>query len=342
MCLGSRVLTGSKNAVNTSELMHDMVKKFPELIPKLQSIISDQAAYQLAANKRFSRMIGRNLQQLTCSLHTTSNGDVIFNGCLPLADESNHFVQLMFGSRQNWDHSDASLRSELEIGLQIECGRSFTPFKNKRGSRFAIGYSNAINLIKHRDLVLRVLETKKASKISYAAKLKQLLTSKWTQTCLQLGLYVIHWQKILCPFYSAMGKVIDLGSGKCFARELKDRYQSLLDSSNKFETMLGFVDDGLLEEYPCLRVVKQTWSTCEASDRDEVNRVLQAAVESTAKKIMKDTQLVIDLSGEPSELMPFSNNRCESTFSLIKVILIVSVVVIITVEFSIFIYGSSA
>ena len=71
-------MTGSKNAVNTAELMHDMVQKFPELIPKLHSIISDQAAYQLAANKRFSRMIGRTLQQLTCSLHTTSNGDVIF------------------------------------------------------------------------------------------------------------------------------------------------------------------------------------------------------------------------------------------------------------------------
>ena len=131
------------------------------------------------------------------------------------------------------------------------------------------------------------------------------------------------------------------GSGKSFARELKDRYQLLLDSSNKFETMLGFVDDGILAEYPCLRLVNQMWSTCEASDRAEVNRVLQAAVESTARKIMKDTQLVIDLRGERSELMPFSNNRCESTFSLIKVNLIVCVVLNVTVVFSIFIYGSS-
>ena len=286
-------------------------------------------------------MIGRNLQQLTCSLHTTSNGDVIFTGCLPLAEKANHCTQMLFGSRQNWDHSDCSLRSELEIGLQIEEGRAFTPFKNKRGSRFAVGYSNAMNLIKHRDLVLRVLETKKARKISYAVELKQLLTSSWNQTCLQLGLFVIHWRMILCPFYSAMGKVIDLGSGKSFARELKDRYQLLLDSSNKFETMLGFVDDGILAEYPCLRLVNQMWSTCEASDRAEVNRVLQAAVESTARKIMKDTQLVIDLRGERSELMPFSNNRCESTFSLIKVNLIVCVVLNVTVVFSIFIYGSS-
>ena len=317
-------MTGSKNAVNTAELMHDMVQKFPELIPKLHSIISDQAAYQLAANKRFSRMIGRTLQQLTCSLHTTSNGDVIFTGCLPLADSCNHYSQLMFGSRQNWDHSDSSLRNEIEIALQIEENRSFTPFRNKRGSRFAVGYTNAMNLIKYRDLVLRVLETTKASKISYAAKLKQLLTSNWNQTCLQLGLYVIHWRLILCPFYSAMGKTIDLGSGKCYARELKDRYQQLLDSSNQFETMLGFVNEEVLAEYPCLRVVKQMWSTCEVSDRDEVKRVLQAAVEKTAKKIMKDTQLVIDLSGDNSELLPFSNNRCESTFSLIKVNRIVS------------------
>ena len=123
-CLGSRVMTGSKNAVNTSELMFDMVQKFPELIPKLDSIISDQAAYQLAANRRFSRMIQKELKQLTCSLHTTSNGDTIFTGCLPLAEEANHYSQLMFGSRQNWDHSDSSLRSELEIALQIEENRS--------------------------------------------------------------------------------------------------------------------------------------------------------------------------------------------------------------------------
>ena len=317
-------MTGSKNAVNTSELMFDMVQKFPELIPKLHSIISDQAAYQLAANWRFSRMIGKELKQLTCSLHTTSNGDTIFTGCLPLAEEANHCTQLMFGSRQNWDHSDSSLRSEIEIALQIEENRSFTPFRNKRGSRFAVGYTNAMNLIKYRDLVLRVLETQKASKISYAAKLKQLLSSNWNQTCLQLGLYVIHWRLILAPFYSAMGKTIDLGSGKAHARELRDRYQLLLDSSNQFETMLGFVDAEIIAEYPCIRVVNQMWGTCEASDRDEVKRVLQAAVERTARKIMKDTQLVIDLSGECSELLPFSNNRCESTFSLIKVNLIIS------------------
>ena len=321
-CLGSRVLVKDKTAPNVAELMFEMLKEFPELLPKLHAIISDQAAYQLAANRRLGRMLGRDLQQLTCSLHTVSNGDDLFTNRLQLAKQAVHCCKLMFGQRQQWDHSDSSLRSELEIGLQIEVGRRFSPFKSDRGSRFAVGYVNAINLIKHRDLVLRVLETKRAKKISYASQLKELLTTRWNECCLQLGMFVCHWRLVLNPFYSAMGKRIDIGTGKAHARELQDKYQQLVDSDNKFNTMMSFVDDSIMAQYPCLSVVRQMWQTCEASDRDGVNAELTVAVERTARKVFKDTKLVLELIGEHSEILPFSNNRCESSFSLIKVILV--------------------
>ena len=312
-------MKGDKTAVNTSELMFEMLEDFASLKPKLHAVISDQAPYQISANRRLGRMLGHNLQQLTCSLHTVSNSDGYFTDRLPLAKQAVHCAKMMFGQRQNWDHSDSSLRNELEIGLQIEEGRRFSPFRNDRGSRFATGYTNAINLIKYRDLVLRVLETSRARKISYASTLKECLTSSWNQCCLQLGCYVIHWKMILCPFYSAMGKLIDIGCGKSHARELQDRYQQLLDSSNQFQTMMDYVDANIRAEYPCLSVVGQMWRTCEESDRSEVNVQLGIAIERTARKVMKDTKLVLDLSGETNELLPFSNNRCESTFSHIKV-----------------------
>ena len=320
MCIGSRILTGDKTAVNVSNVMFEILEEFPLLKSKLHAVISDMAAYQILANKKLGRMLGHDLQQLTCSLHTVSNSDDFFTHLLPLAEKAVHCAKLMFGQRQNWDHSASSLRNELEIGLQIEEGRRFSPFKNDRGSRFAIGYTNAINLIKYRDLVLRVLETRRASKISYASTLKECLTTSWNQCCLQLGLYIIHWRLILAPFYSAMGKVIDLGTGKAHARELQDRYQQLLDSSNQFQTMMDFVNADIMAEYSCLSVVSQMWRTCEESERTEVNAQLRIAVERTARKVMKDTKLVIDLNGETTELLPFSNNRCESAFSHIKVI----------------------
>ena len=236
----------------------------------------------------------------------------------------------VFGQRQNWDHSDSSLRCELEVGLQIEHGRRFSPFRNDRGSRFAIGYTNAVNLIKYRDLVVRVLETARAGKISYATQLKQLLTTDWTQCCLQLGMFIVHWRCVLCPFYSAMGKVIDLGCGKAHARMLQDRYQQLLDSDNQFQTMLDFLDADFLEQFPCMGVVTQMWQTCEVVERTRVNAELAVAVERTSRKVLKDTKLVLELSGERGDLMPFSNNRCESTFSLIKVNENLILIVIVT------------
>ena len=337
-CVGSRVFTRAKNGANTAELMFEMIQKFPNMIPKLHSIISDQAAYQLAANRQLSRMLGKDLQQLTCSLHTVSNGDGEFNGRLPLAEQAVHCSKMLYGCRQSWEHSNSSLRNELEIGLLIEEGRRFSPFKNDRGSRFAVGYRNAMSLIKYRDLVLRTLDTPRARKISYASKLKQLLTVNWTQTCLQLGCYIIHWLLVLNPFYAAMGQTIELGSGKAFARELKDKYQLLLDSSNQLETMLEFINADTIAEYPCLTVVTQMWRTCEVSEREEVNSVLQAAVERAGRKIMKDTQLVLDLTGERGDLLPFSNNRVESHFSLIKVNARYSSLVV-TYDFSIFTCG---
>ena len=98
--------------------------------------------------------------------------------------------------------------------------------------------------------------------------------------------------------------------------------QQLLDSDNKFNTMMSFVDDAILAQYPCLSVVNQMWQTCEPSTRSDVNAELTVAVERTGRKVMKDTKLVLELIGERSELLPFSNQRCESAFSLIKVILV--------------------
>ena len=109
-------------------------------------------------------------------------------------------------------------------------------------------------------------------------------------------------------------------SGKAFARELQDKYQQLLDSSNQFQTMMDFVDNDLLAQYPCFSSVSQMWQTCDASERTEVNAELAIAVERTSRKVMKDVKLVLELTGETHELLPFSNSRCESTFSHIKVI----------------------
>ena len=45
-------MKGDKTAVNTSELMFEMLEDFASLKPKLHAVISDQAPYQISANIR--------------------------------------------------------------------------------------------------------------------------------------------------------------------------------------------------------------------------------------------------------------------------------------------------
>lgn len=270
-------------------------------------------------------MIGVDLEQLVCSLHHVSNDDAYFNICFPEAVKAVHNVKMLFGSRQSWSSSDCSLRNELEVALKIEKGVGFSPFKSDRGSRFAVGYTNGLNLIKHRDLVLRVLETKRARESSsiqaYAADLKRLLTTDWNSCCLQLGMYIIHWRVILCPFYSALGKIVNLGTGKAFAHQLQDQYNQLIESSNPFQTMLNLVTPEIMAEYPEIGVVTQMWQVAEIQLRESTNELLAVAVSKVHRKVVKDTTMMLNLSGSHDQLVPFSNNHCESSFSLIKVIL---------------------
>lgn len=322
-CLSSRVLVGKHDAVNTSELMHQMILPFENLKPKLCGIISDMAAYQLAANRRFSRMIGIDLQQLVCTLHHVSNDDKYFNQYFPKAVSAVHSSKMLFGSRQSWASSDCSLRNELEVALRIEENVGFSPFRSDRGSRFAVGYQNALSLLKYRELVLRVLETKRAKEQAaiqpYATELKQMLTQDWNSCCLELGMFIIHWRTILCPFYSALGKIVTLGTGKAFARQLQDQYNQLIESSDPFQTMLDFLTPEVAAEYPSLSTVTQMWQVAENEVKASTNELLTQAVQRVHVKVMKDTTKILELTGDHDELLPFSNNRCESSFSLIKV-----------------------
>ena len=133
ICLDSEVIVGRKDHVAISEKMKSMVEKYPDLIPKLTGLISDQAPVQLAANRRFARLIGRTLgvdfTQYVCTLHSTTNQDVYWNLKFPTAVKAVHSSKMLFGNRQTSENSRCSLRNELEIALAIEKNQQFSPFQ---------------------------------------------------------------------------------------------------------------------------------------------------------------------------------------------------------------------
>ena len=79
ICLSSDVIFGKKDNVAISEKMKTMLESFNDVLPKLIGVISDQDPTQLMANKKFARLIGRemgvNFTQYLCSMHSVKNQD---------------------------------------------------------------------------------------------------------------------------------------------------------------------------------------------------------------------------------------------------------------------------
>ena len=62
ICLATQVLIG-KDHVAISDMMKTMLEPYPEVVGKLNGIISDQGSAQLKANVRFAELIGRTMGQ---------------------------------------------------------------------------------------------------------------------------------------------------------------------------------------------------------------------------------------------------------------------------------------
>ena len=49
-----------------------------------------------------------------------------------------------------------------------------------------------------------------------------------------------------------------------------------------------------------------------------LNQMVKVAATSVKKKIDKDTKIILNLTGEPKQLVPMSNNHCEASFAHVK------------------------
>ena len=321
ICLKTRLLRG-KDHESISNLMHEMVADYPELKPKLIGIISDQHSAQLKANVRFAEMIGKvmgvNFIQFMCSLHSTKNQDENWTNEFPLAKAAVHNSMMCFGNRQNSENSRASLRTELEVGLIIENQIRWSPFKSNKGTRIGIPYTNAKALLEHRDLVVRVLSMETAKKNSYAVELRKLLTSQWTECQGQLGAYCIHWLTVINPYYSSLGKKLNLGQAKAICRELLDRNEQLVESEQSFDVLVGFITPDILTSHPFLTVITQYWRTADRATKQSINGLVKIAATRVQKKAKKDCKIVLEMNESPDVLRPMSNNYCEGSFAHIK------------------------
>lgn len=277
---------------------------------------------QLAANRRFARLIGRTLgvdfTQYVCTLHSSTNQDVYWNAEFPTANKAVHATKLLFGGRQTSENSRCSLRNELEIGLAIEKNQRFSPFQTDKGKRLAVGFSNAKALLENRELVLKVISIQKASGNQYAQELRRLLATDWNQCAAELGALAIHWLAVLKPFFSQLGRKVELGLAKAIARQLIDQNRQLVESEESYAVLLEFITPGILEDHPYLSMITQHWSTLDQSMKASLNQMVKVAATSVKKKIDKDTKIILNLTGDPKQLVPMSNNHCEASFAHVK------------------------
>ena len=277
----------------------------------------------MAANRRLARMLGKEFgvtfKQYQCGMHSAKNSTEYYEQMLMIASKSTQHAKMLFGTRMIAANSKHSLRNELEIALALETERRFSPFRTDIGARLGVGYANARGLIELRDVVLKVVSIAKERTNPYARELRDMLTVGWNQTLNELGAYAVHWIVVVNPYFTLLGKLTtNLGLAKTAARRLEDMNRQMTESDESFDVLLGFITSDVLDKHPYLTIVKQHWQTSDAATKNQVNETVKQAALRARKKIVKDTKLLLEIDGPHDQLLPFSNNFCESSFSHIK------------------------
>ena len=312
-CLLSRVIEGRKTGVVIAEAMHSMIAEYENLSDKIVGTASDQGASQLCANRILAEILGKELEQYNCSMHSAKIIEKDFNDKFPLGKQAVECAAVLFGTRQSAGNSINSIRPALEIALKIEKNIRFSRFRTSVGCRFAIDFSNGKELIANREIVIKVCDTAPGNR--WAVDLKKLMTTDWHRCLHELGAMILHWKSIVSPFYSKLGKLVTLGETRGTARELLDKYTQLDDSSDPYSYLLS----GFEHDHECYGVISQHWSTTDAVEKSNVNKLVKSAVLNASTKVKKDVNLILKLKGDHQLIVPMTNKRCESTFSLLKV-----------------------
>ena len=155
--------------------------------------------------------------------------------------------------------------------------------------------------------------------ISLKTNLRELLTVQWNETLNELGAYAVHWTVVVNPYFTLLGKLdTNLGLAKTAARQLEDMNRQMTETDESFDVLLGFITPDVLDKHQYLTIVKQHWQTSDAATKRKVNATVKQAALRARKKIVKDTKLLLEIDGPHDQLLPFSNNFCESSFSHIK------------------------
>ena len=312
-CLLSRVIEGRKTGVVIAEAMHSMIAEYENLSDKIVGTASDQGASQLCANRILAELLGRELEQYNCSMHSAKIIEKDFDDKFPLGKLAVECAAVLFGTRQSAGNSINSIRPALEVALKVEKNIRFSPFRTSVGCRFAIDFSNGKELIAHREIVIKTCDTAPGNR--WAVDLKRLMTSEWHQCLPELGAMIVHWKSIVSPFYSKLGKLVTLGETRASGRELLDKYNQLADSSDPYSYLLT----GFEHDHECYGVISQHWSTTDPVAKSKVNELVKSAVSFASFKVKKDVNFILQLKGDHQLIVPMTNKRCESTFSLLKV-----------------------
>ena len=312
-CLLSRVIEGRKTGVVIAEAMNSIISEYDGLSDKIKGVVSDQGASQLCANRILCELLGRQLVQYDCSMHSSKIIEHDFNVKFPIGSKACECAAVCFGTRQSAGNSINSLRPALEVALKVERNIRFSPFRTNVGCRFAVDFCNGKELIANREIVIKVCDTAPGNR--WAIELKKLLTVDWHQCLPQLGAMIIHWKAVVSPFYSKLGKLVTLGETKAEARVLLDKYTELAESNEPFTLLLSDFE----RNHECYGVIHQHWSTLDSNEKSVVNQVVSSAVENASRKVKKDVKRILELEGDHHTIIPMTNRRCESSFSLLKV-----------------------
>ena len=335
-CLLSRVIEGRKTGVVIAEAMHSMIAEYENLSDKIVGTASDQGASQLCANKILAEILGRELEQYNCSMHSAKIIEKDFNEKFPFGKLAVECAAVLYGTRQSAGNSINSIRPALEVALKVEKNIRFSPFRTSVGCRFAIDFSNGKELIANREIVIKTCDTAPGNR--WAVDLKRLMTTDWHQCLPELGAMIVHWKSIVSPFYSKLGKLVTLGETRASGRELLDKYNQLADSSDPYSYLLT----GFEHDHECYGVISQHWSTTDPVAKSNVNKLVKSAVVNASYKVKKDVNFILQLKGDHQLIVPMTNKRCESTFSLLKVSFIQSLRSFLLINaFSTFISNSS-
>ena len=318
--LGIKQSSGKK-AIELAAVMYSLITDYPGLQEKIQYLITDTSAAQLAANRLLVDKLNRTrtehlVQIIICLMHSVINFDN--RSYKQLSDETKEVhtsLKILFGARKTDGYRKDSLKTELEKQLAPQS----SPFLTDVGSRFKVNHNNGRALIIYEDHVEQVLECEQATKPRHT-RLRELAacSTTWDAIRLELGLSVVVWSAVIDQFHRTVSAINTKFGDVVLAFDvLIKEVRSILQSKDSFKTALElakqvpFDDDS--ETPVCLDQLTELWNYSSLALKKRINTVTKKSFDQILQKALKDYKVISELNIPDQEVLPWTNRRIVSS-----------------------------